>query len=123
MPKIISAMETLTLKEQSHSERPFALAMKACVGIETVDFTSSLQLLGKVECYLQDVLDIMRSSLRDIAQDSLKNFKQTPKDEWLRQDPAQITLLINLCSWVIKCEQSFVDYANDKEAVKKCWDN
>lgn len=67
MPKIISAMDTLTLKEQSHSERPFALSMKACVGVETVKFTSELQLLGKVESYLQDVLDIMRSSLKDIA--------------------------------------------------------
>ena len=64
----------------------------------------------------------MRSSLRDIAQDSLKKFSELPKDEWLRQDPAQVTLLINLCSWVINCEKSFVAYEKDKDAVKKCWE-
>lgn len=121
MPKIISAMDTLTLKEQSHSERPFALSMKACVGVETVKFTSELQLLGKVESYLQDVLDIMRSSLKDIAKESLKQFSELPKEDWIKQDPAQVTLLINLCSWVINCEQAFRAAASDPDSVKKCW--
>ena len=121
MPKIISAMDTLTLKEQAHSERPFALSMKACVGVETVKFTSDLQLLGKVEAYLQDVLNIMRSSLQDIAKESLKQFSELPKEDWIKQDPAQVTLLINLCSWVINCEKAFGDAAGDPDAVKKCW--
>jgi dynein heavy chain len=121
MPKIISAMDTLTLKEQSHSERPFALSMKACVGVETVKFTSDLQLLGKVEAYLQDVLNIMRSSLQDIAKESLKQFSELPKEDWIKQDPAQVTLLINLCSWVINCEGAFGQAAVDPDAVKKAW--
>jgi hypothetical protein len=52
MPKIISAMDTLNLKEQAASVRPFAISMKACVGVEEVKLTSELQLLGKVECYM-----------------------------------------------------------------------
>jgi dynein heavy chain len=86
MPKIISAMDTLELKEEG--VRPFALGMKACVGIEYVAFTADLKLLGKVECYLQDVLDAMRNSLRDISKKSLKKFTELPKEEWLVQDPA-----------------------------------
>jgi len=42
MPKIISAMDTLVLKENAASERPFAISMKACVGVESVELTSSL---------------------------------------------------------------------------------
>lgn len=86
MPKIISAMDTLELKESE--VRPYALGMHACVGKEYVKFTSDLALMGKVEVYLQDIIDIMRSSLRDISKRSLKKFSEITKEEWLLQDPA-----------------------------------
>ena len=44
------------------------------VGVEEVEFSSPLKLVGKVENYLQDVIDMMRRSLKDIAADSLKRF-------------------------------------------------
>ena len=65
----------------------------------------------------------MRSSLKDIAKESLKKFNELPKADWIKNDPAQVTLLINLCSWVINCEKAFAAYASDKNSVKKCWDN
>jgi dynein heavy chain len=86
MPKIISAMDTIELK--SSDVRPYALGMHACVGKEYVKFTSDLALMGKVEVYLQDIIDIMRNTLRDIAKSSLKKFAETPKEEWLLMDPA-----------------------------------
>ena len=86
MPKIISAIDTLELKEEG--VRPFANAMIACVGIEKVNFTEPLKLMGKVECYLQDVIDTMRTSLREISKRSLKKFAELPKEDWLVQDPA-----------------------------------
>jgi len=70
MPKIISAMDTLELLEEG--VRPFAKGMHACVGKEYVEFTTDCKLMGKVEVYMQDILDVMRSSLRDIAVKSLK---------------------------------------------------
>jgi dynein heavy chain len=81
MPKIISAVDTLELKEEG--VRPFANAMIACVGIEKVTFTEPLKLMGKVECYLQDVIDTMRTSLREISKKSLKKFAELPKADWL----------------------------------------
>jgi len=115
MPKIISAMETLELLEEG--VRPFAKGMHACVGKEYVEFTSELKLLGKVEIYLQDVINIMRSSLKDISVKSLKKFSEIDKESWLIQDPAQVTLLINNCSWVISVEKSFVAHATDPKSV------
>jgi dynein heavy chain len=120
MPKIISAMETLELLEEG--VRPFAKGMHACVGKEYVDFTSELKLLGKVEIYLQDVINTMRSSLKDISMKSLKKFSEIDKESWLIQDPAQVTLLINNCSWVISVEKSFANYANDAKSVSKAYD-
>lgn len=99
MPKIISAIDTLKLEESG--VRPYVLGMKSCVGVEYVDFTSDLSLLGKVETYLQDIIDIMRSSLKEIGMRALKSFYEMDKKSWLEQYPAQICLLINLCAWVI----------------------
>ena len=120
MPKIISAMETLELLEEG--VRPFAKGMHACVGKEYVEFTSELKLLGKVEIYLQDVINIMRSSLKDISVKSLKKFSEIDKESWLIQDPAQVTLLINNCSWVISVEKSFANHATDAKSVSKAYD-
>jgi dynein heavy chain len=81
--------------------------MHACVGKEYVAFTTDLKLMGKVEVYLQDVIDTMRSSLKDISMKSLKKFGEIDKESWLIQDPAMVTLLINNCSWVISVEKAF----------------
>lgn len=48
--------------------------MKTNVGEEEVEFTSDLKLLGKVENYLQEVINTMRSSLKDIGGASLKRY-------------------------------------------------
>jgi len=105
MPKIISAMETLELLEEG--QRPFAKGMHACVGKEYVEFTVELKLLGKVEVYLQEVINTMRKSLSDISKRSFKKFGELDKESWLAADPAQVTLLINNCCWVINCEKAF----------------
>jgi dynein heavy chain len=123
MPKIISAMETLVLREEGI--RPFAEAMVACVGTETVQFGDfTKKLLGKVEIYLEEVLCMMRDSLKDLSLKSLKKFGEIDKETWLQQDPAMVTLLINNCSWVIGVENSFSKVAGgDKNAVEKALAN
>jgi len=105
MPKIISAMETLELVDEG--VRPFAKGMHACVGKEYVEFTTDLKLIGKVEVYMQDILNTMRSSLKEISIKSLKKFTEIDKESWIYQDPAQVCLLINNCNWVISCETGF----------------
>jgi dynein heavy chain len=81
MPKIISAMDTLELIKEG--VRPFVKGLHSCVGTEYVDFTRELKLLGKVECYMQDILDCMRGSLKDIAVRSIKKFAEIDKYDWI----------------------------------------
>jgi len=119
MPKIISALDSLELLEEG--VRPYAKGMKASVGVEYVQFTTDLKLMGKVETYLQDVIDTMRSSLKDISKKSLKMFAEKAKADWIVMDPAQVTLLINNCQWVILCESAFINHPKDKESVKKAY--
>lgn len=119
MPKIISALDTLELLEEG--VRPFAKGMKSSVGIEYVAFTVELKLIGKVEVYLQDVINTMRISLRDISKKSLKMFAEKPKADWIVMDPAMVTLLINNCQWVILCEGAFGNYPKDNKSVEKAY--
>lgn len=107
MSKIFQAIEDLKLNEQQN-ERPIAVGMITNVGVEYVEFTSPLKLLGKVENYMQDIINSMRSSLRDIAGLSLQRLAKNGKDAWLKSgDPAQTTLLINMLNWTKDVETAF----------------
>jgi hypothetical protein len=53
---------------------------------------------------MQDVIDSMRSSLRDIACASFKKCLKTERTEWLKHDAAQCILLVSLSQWVESVE-------------------
>lgn len=94
--------------------------MHTNVGIEYVEFTSPLKLLGKVENYMQEIINTMKSSLRDVAALSLVKLAKHGKEAWLAMDPAQTTLLINMLTWTKDVETAFGQIKGDKEAMKKC---
>ena len=106
MPKIFQAIETLKLEDRGE-DRPYATEIESSVGIEKVTFCEPLKLERKVENYLQDVIDRMRLSIKTIAADSLKRFAKKEKKDWLEDDPAQVSLLVNLVNWVKSVEAAF----------------
>lgn len=106
MSKVFQAIKELTL-DTSGGDRPFATEIISAVGIEKVTFKSNVKLIGKVENYLQLVIDNMRETLRLILDDSQKRFAQQNREEWIPVDPSQITLLVNLFDWVNKTEAAF----------------
>lgn len=113
MPKIFQAINTLFLKNDG--DRPSATGLESCVGKEEVEFDTPLKLVGKVESYLADVIDKMRSTLKSIAGKSNKVQPTMERKDWLVLDPSQITLLLNLISWVRNVEQAL-----KKNDLKKC---
>lgn len=52
------------------------MGMKSGVGVEYVKLTKPLQLNGKVEVYLQDMINTMVETLRDIATKSFSNYNK-----------------------------------------------
>lgn len=66
-----------------------------------------MKLVGKVEVYLQDVINSMNATLRTIGESSLKAHSTMNKDEWILRDPAQITILIDNIIYVQKVEEAF----------------
>ena len=69
--------------------------MKAGVGVENVELVEPLKLVGKVEIYLQDIIDGIVKTMRQITKNSFINQAKTSRGEWIKMDPAQITLLVN----------------------------
>jgi dynein heavy chain len=69
---------------------------------------------------MQDVINSMKTSLREIAGASLLRLAKHGKDAWLGMDPAQTTLLINMLNWTKDVEIGFNGIKNDKESMKKC---
>jgi dynein heavy chain len=61
MSKIFQAVDHMELEPDG--ERPKAKAMISGVGKEKVDFTAPMKLQGKVENYLADLINLMRSTL------------------------------------------------------------
>jgi dynein heavy chain, axonemal len=117
MSKIFQAIENLELKEAG--ERPTAHGMHTNVGVEYVEWTSPLKLMGKVENYMQEVINSMRNSLKEVASESLKRLHQHGKEKWLTMDPAQTTLLINMLNWTKDVETAFKACKDDNMAMKK----
>lgn len=59
----------------------------------------------------------MRLTIKVIAADSLKRFAKKDKKDWLEDDPAQVSLLVNLVNWVKTVEGAF-----EKGNMAQCFD-
>lgn len=70
MSKIFQAIEKLTLKEFP-GDRPAMTEMISCVGTENVPLLEK-KLLGKVEVYMQDVIENVIDTLNGVAESSFK---------------------------------------------------
>jgi dynein heavy chain len=118
LPKIFQAINDLKL-DMNTGVRPAALGMISCVGIEYVQYSEPLKLLGKVENYMQDVIDSMRTTLRLIGGASWKKSLVNPRTEWLKMDCSQCTLLVALASWVDDVEKGMAGNSMPN-ALKSC---
>lgn len=121
MSSIFQAIDNLTMVDEGgKGERPTAKTINTCVGIEKVDFTKPLKLEGKVEIYMQEVINTIKDTLQTLCGNSIQKHAQlNNREQWLKMDPAQITLLINFIIWCRNVEQCFKDIASGNlDAIK-----
>lgn len=59
---------------------------------EFVDMTHPCEFTGQVEVYLNRMIDCMRASLRDTLAEAYVTYEEQPREEWLINYPAQISL-------------------------------
>jgi len=134
--KIYLSTDTLMLDKKNrapgdeHGDRPYAVGWIAGVGVERVLFEPKVALEGKVEVYMQTVLDAMKLSLFNNLKRSLVRYQKMSRSDWLMHkmpdgsfgygyeskvqdssDPAQIILFTVAVNYVEEVEQAFVDIA------------
>uniref|UniRef100_A0A7S2QUS9 Uncharacterized protein n=1 Tax=Triparma pacifica TaxID=91992 RepID=A0A7S2QUS9_9STRA len=104
--KVFLATRALEL-EEAPGMRPKAKKFIAGVGQEDVDFEPYVPLEGKVEIYLQLVLENQVAALRKKLDKSMKNYPNMGRTDWLMHkfqgrpdDPAQISILVAAIQYV-----------------------
>lgn len=121
MSKIVQAADKLAMKEEG--ERPTIVSMNTSVGKETVTFipNEKATLLGKVEIYLQDILNIIWKTLEKSAVKTWNEYVATVMNEvakegerasdtkvnWIKTSYAQLVLLISASGWARQTEDKF----------------
>jgi len=116
--KIYLSTKVLKLDKvkRSATDRPIATGWVADVGKESVPFEPPVELEGKVEIYMQTVLDAMKLTLFSNLKRSLIRYNQMPRKDWVMAldesgtrpaDPAQIVLMTLAVNYVAEVEEAF----------------
>jgi dynein heavy chain len=126
--KVFLSTDSLSLEDRDGPHgRPTAWRFTSCVGVESIDFTPAVPLEGKVEIYLQKVLDAQRNSLRKALAASIARRPKQNRGDWLMDklpdqrptDPAQLILLVSGMEYTTSVESAFDALeAGDKSALK-----
>jgi dynein heavy chain len=129
IPKVYLSTKTIIFSKDGTSEegRPVATEFVAGVGSEVCAFEPPVPLNGKVEIYMQTLLDAQKTSIFQTVKRSLVRYQQLPRKEWVLAkdtvsgrplDPAQTTLLVLAINYVNEVETCFDGIANgDRDAM------
>jgi dynein heavy chain len=125
VPKIYLSTKAFDLEQEEGEERPTVVRFIAGVGMETVTFNPPVRLEGKVEIYMQTVLDSVKNTLYVHTMDCLKRYFEVDRLSWLMHggknptNPAQIHLLISAIVYAREAEESFENISDgDRDALK-----
>lgn len=88
LSKCFQAIERLLLDESGSV--PKGTGVVSCVGIEECSWTSALSLAGKVEQYMNGIIDKMRGELKIVLLNSVKAYPSKPRTKWQFDWPSQV---------------------------------
>lgn len=107
MNKVVQAGDKLKM-DVVEGKPSIIRSMNAFVGVETVIFPGGgLTITGKVENYLNDILNGVLKAIKDQAKLSNKEWAQKKeKVAWITENYAQLNLLTNNINWVVNTESA-----------------
>lgn len=120
MPKIIAAVDHLDMTPgATSSDRPTSTGFESCVGVEHIDFEPALKIEGRVEYYLQDIMDRLVDSLRSILYRQLQAFMvKSSVGSWLKDTPNQCILTVSLADFTSEMAGVFEKIAVQPELMQ-----
>ena len=62
---------------------------------------------GNVEKWMLEIENVMRTTLREIMSESIKDYYKTKRTEWVQKWPGQIVLAVDQLDWTRGVEEVF----------------
>eukprot|EP01062_Namystynia_karyoxenos_P024171 TRINITY_DN1939_c0_g6_i1.p1 TRINITY_DN1939_c0_g6~~TRINITY_DN1939_c0_g6_i1.p1 ORF type:complete len:4792 (+),score=1866.14 TRINITY_DN1939_c0_g6_i1:876-14378(+) len=95
IPRIVNDMRTLVFDDEEATEAVGA----AGIGGETFSFDKPVVCAGRVEAWLQRVLDTTASSVRGFIEQAVHSYTEKPRGVWLDEHLAQVVLVASQIHW------------------------
>jgi dynein heavy chain len=105
------------------TDRPSATGFESSVGVEHIDLPNPFKIEGRVEYYLQELIDQSVKALRGYLDKSNKAFVTDSTEVWVKREPNQIILTTSLTFFTLKMEETFSQIAaGHSDAMKDMFD-
>ena len=106
LTKLFDSMAKLTMLTEDGAETITATHMTAKDG-ELVEFSEPCVCDGQVEIWLNRLMDTMRETIRIEFVKSMQTYTQKPREKWLFDYPAQVSLAGTQIAWNTEVSKSF----------------
>eukprot|EP00792_Barthelona_sp_PAP020_P009043 TRINITY_DN3265_c0_g6_i1.p1 TRINITY_DN3265_c0_g6~~TRINITY_DN3265_c0_g6_i1.p1 ORF type:complete len:3839 (+),score=1299.73 TRINITY_DN3265_c0_g6_i1:669-11519(+) len=113
LSKVFEGIKTLKFDENNDH---LAFGMNSKEG-EYVEFTKHFEVKGAVENYLNDLIDMMRLTLKNILAEAVNTYDSDRRLQWIKEYPAQIVLVASQIWWTTEVNYSFEKLLEGKETA------
>ncbi|EDQ88776.1 outer dynein arm heavy chain beta [Monosiga brevicollis MX1] len=104
--------------KQAEDDPKLALGMYALDG-EYVEFSSPVKCDGRVEDWLNGILDMHRQTLQDIMAEAIVSYEEKPRKDWVFDYPAQMSLTGVQVWWATEVSLAFARLEEGFETAMK----
>ena len=106
LTKLFDSMAKLKMLEVDGVPSNTAISMTAKDG-EIVKFSSPCVCEGQVEVWLNKLMNAMRATIRHEFSQSMSTYEERPRDQWLFEYPAQVSLAGTQIWWTSEVSSAF----------------
>ncbi|XP_071813348.1 dynein beta chain, ciliary-like isoform X2 [Apostichopus japonicus] len=105
-------------KDDDDNDTKDALGMYSKEG-EYVDFDETCECSGQVEVWLNRLMDSMRATVRASFSDAVVGYEEKPREQWLYDYPAQVSLASTQVWWTTEVNIAFARLEEGHENAMK----
>ncbi|KAI8914343.1 dynein heavy chain and region D6 of dynein motor-domain-containing protein [Gorgonomyces haynaldii] len=107
LPKLFDSISSLKFETGADGQ-----PTKSAIGMysredEYVAFTTPCECVGPVETWLNRLVDTMRATLRQLLGEAVAAYEEKPREQWIFDHPAQITLAGTGIWWTTEVNVAF----------------
>ncbi|KAJ8974478.1 hypothetical protein NQ317_016132 [Molorchus minor] len=119
LTKLFDSLAKLQFVQQGGKNTKVAKAMIAKQFDETVPFVKNCDCSGKVEVWLNNLIEAMRKTLHDVFAEAVSAYDEKPREVWIFDYPAQPALCGTQIWWAAETGMAFAKLEEGYENALK----